>query len=446
MKEGKDLTQGDLLSNMIRFCVPLLITNLLNSIYNIVDGIWVGHLLGTDGLSAITNCWPIMIAAYAALAGVTVTTTVMVSQCFTSENREQIKDIITPLYVISVVIGMITIIVLLLTKNLAFNLFNTPHEVLLDAKSYITVYLIGFIFDFVGFCFISGIRAIGDSKTPLKILVVTEVLNIVLDPIFIKLGMGIKGAALATVISMVVSFILGFLYTRKSHLLKFDIKHLKIKKKFLKGVAILGTPIIIQELITVFTIMLEVNLSNSLGILGGSTYGIVSRFQEVVWVLGTTIKELITVVIGQFIGKNKYQKIKDVMINGLKLIIIPTIIIVLFIVMGSEVFARIFTNNNEVISLTVGYMHIVGIGYATVPLYQLLYGMVLGTGNTRYSFICNIISTISEIVIALKLNKVTGNVFFSLGIGISAWYILGIVLFGIYYFSKCWNKEQKSYV
>lgn len=446
MKDGKDLTEGNLFSNMVRFCFPLLIANLLNSIYNIVDGIWVGHLLGTDGLSAITNCWPIMLGAYSTLAGVTVTTTIMVSHCFTSDNREKIKDIITPLYVISTIIGIATTIMLIFTENFWFKLFNTPHEVLQGAKNYATVYLIGFIFNFIGSCFLSGIRAIGDSKTPLKILAITEILNIILDPFFIKLGYGVKGAAIATALSMILCFLLGFIYIMKNQFLKFDTKYLIIKKDFLKRFAILSLPIVVQELATVFTFVLEVNLSNSLGVQGGSTYGIVTRFQEVVWVLGHTINELITVVVGQFIGKNEYNRINDVMKNGLKLIIIPTIIIVSVIIWGSSLFARIFTNNSEVISLTVEYLHIVGIGYATIPLYQLLYGMVLGVGNTRYTFINNIISIITEIVIVLNLNKATGRVFFSLGIGISSWYIVGIIMFSIYYFSNCWNKENKLYM
>ena len=116
MSDGKDLTDGNLFSNMIKFCLPLLITNILNSIYNIVDGIWVGQLLGYSGLSAITNCWPILLGAYAVLAGVTVTTTIMVSQCFTSEKKEKIKDIITPLYAISALTGIITTLVFILSE------------------------------------------------------------------------------------------------------------------------------------------------------------------------------------------------------------------------------------------------------------------------------------------------------------------------------------------
>lgn len=444
MSEGKDLTKGNLLSNMIKFCLPLLITNLLDSIYNIVDGIWIGRLVGDSGLSATTNCWPIMLVAYSFLAGVTVTTSIMVAQHFASKDREKIKEVITPLYVISIIMGFVTAALLWLTEDFWFNLFNTPIEVIPEAKDYISVYLIGFIFNFLGFTMVSGMRAIGNSKTPLKILAATEIANIILDPIFIKLGYGVKGAAIATAVSMLLSLLLSFLYVRKSDLLKFDIKYLKFNKEFLKQASILGIPMIIQQVTTIFTIMLEVNISNSLGVVGGSTYGIVSKFQEVVWVLGNAINELITVVVGQFVGKSEFNRIKDVMKNGLKLIIAPIIMIAVFVIFGSELFAKIFTNNEDVILSTIEYMHIVGVGYTFVPLCQLLYGMVLGLGNTRFSFVTSTTATITEIVVAIYLNNTTHRVFYALGVGITMWYVVEIVMFAIYYFSKRWYKTEKE--
>lgn len=446
MSEGKDLTKGNLLSNMIKFCLPLLITNLLDSIYNIVDGIWIGRLVGDTGLAATTNCWPIMLVAYSFLAGVTVTTSIIVSQHFASKDREKIKEDITPLYIISIIMGIITSGLLLLTRDFCFNLFNTPIEVIPSAKDYINIYLIGFMFNFVGFTMISAIRAIGNSKTPMKILVVTEIANIILDPVFIKLGLGVKGAALATAVSMLFSLVLSYLYIRKSELLKFDFKYLKFEREFIKRVSVLGIPMIIQQVTTIFTIMLEVNISNSLGVVGGSTYGIVSKFQEVVWVLGNAINELMTVVVGQFVGKQEFNKIKYVMKNGMKLIIIPIILIATFIIWGSEVFAKVFTNNGEVIASTVEYMHIVGIGYTFIPLCQLLYGMVLGLGNTKFTFVASISATITEVIVALYINNMTHRVFLSLGIGITMWYFVEIAMFAVYYFSKCWYKKTEKEV
>lgn len=445
--EGKDLTRGNLLKNMFSFLIPLFFANLLNSIYNIADGIWIGKLIGDTGLSATTNCWPIILIAYSFVDGIAVATSILISHNYTKKNNNEIKQIITPLYAISIILSIIVVLLLILTENLFFILFNTPKEVLKDAKDYINICLIGFIFNIVGTTMTSGIRAIGNSKIPLRILAITEMLNIILDPILIKMGLGIKGAAFATAISMFLFLIISFIYVSKSNLLKFNKKYLIIKMSFIKKIASLGTPMIVQEITTLFTIFFEIRLSNLLGIIGGSTYGIVSKFQSIVWILGTSICELITIVVGQFVGKNKYNKIKEVLKNGIIISILPIILIALFITFFAETYSKIFSSNQEVISTSVLYLHFAGIGYTFVPLCQLLYGFVLGLGNTKFSFITSIIATLTEFAVAIYLYRLINNVFISLGIGISMWFIVEIIIFSIYYFSNKWkvnNIKQES--
>lgn len=446
MSEGKDLTKGNLFNNMIRFFLPLLITNLLNSIYNIIDGIWIGRLVGDNGLASTTNCWPIMLVANSILVGVTVTTSVLVSHHFASKDREKIKDIVTPMYIISLIMGIFTSLILILTEDFWFNLFNTPTEIIKDAKGYITIYLIGYMFNFIAFTAIDAIRAIGNSKTPLIILAITEISNIILDPIFIKLGLGVGGAALATAASMLLSLVLSYLYIRKSNLLRFDRKKIRFEKEFLKKVCVLGIPMMVQQLATIFTIMIEVNISNSLGIVGGSTYGVVSKFQEVVWVLGNAINELLTVVVGQFVGKKEFYKMKDVMKNGFKITIFPMAIIAIFVIFFSEMFTKIFTNSNEVIITAVEYMHIIGIGFTIAPLCQFFSGFVLGIGNTRYTFVASVTASAVEIIVILILYNTIHKAFMSLGIGIDMWYVVEAIMFAIYYFSKCWWKKEESVI
>ena len=440
MSEGKDLTQGNLLKNMVRFCLPILLTNLLNSIYNVVDGIWVGRLVGDEGLAATTNCWPIMLLSYSFLSGITVSISVLVAQHFSSTNKDKIKEIVTPMYVISLIVGIFAAILLIFTKDFWFKLFKTPTQIMDSAKGYITIYLLGYIFDFLAFTILEAVRATGNSKSPLSILVFTEIVNIILDPIFIKLGFGVKGAAIATVISMLISFILSCIYIRKSELLKFRINNLKFSKELLLKVSKLGIPMIVQQQLTLTTIMLEVNISNSMGIEGGSTYGISSKFQEVVWIIGNTINSLITVVVGQFVGKKEFDKMKDVMKNGLKIALVPMGATIIFLIFFSENFSRIFTENDKVIAMTTNYMYFVGFGYAFVPICQLLYGFILGIGNTRFTFVTSVIASIVEIIAILILNNMTHKVFMSLGIGISLWYVAEIFIFAIYYYSKKWLK------
>lgn len=443
MQEGTDLTKGNLFNNMLKFSIPLLLTNLLSSMYNIVDGIWIGRLIGDAGVATTTNCWPIILVASSILTSVTVTTSVMVSQRYASKEREEIKNVITPLYIISIILGVITAGTLILSLDFWFNIFNTPQEILQMSREYLTIYLIGYICQFFEMTIIEAIRATGNSKTPLILLTVVMITNIVLDPIFILLGFGIGGAAIATAISMFLGLVIDLIYVKKrSELLCFNIKHIKFTKAFINEASKIGFPMMIEELSTIFTIMVEVYVSNSLGVVGGSSYGIVSKLQQVIWIIGGTVCTLLTVVVGQFIGKGDFDNLSKVLINGLKLIFVPTTLIALFIIFGANWFCTIFTNSREVIETAINYLNIVGIAFTLVPLCQLLYGFILGTGKTKYTFAYCAFASIAEIVIVLYIYNQYNKPLEAMGLGILAWYVILIVLCTIFYFRKKWKTSE----
>lgn len=439
--EGKDLTQGNLFSNMVKFCIPLLITNLLNSMYNIVDGIWIGRLVGDDGVAAVTNCWPITLIASSILSGIAVTASVMVAQRFTSTEREGIKNIITPIYIVAILLGLATSGILIISIDLLLKLLNTPNEILTMSKQYLIIYLIGYVFTFFAHTIISSIRATGNSKAPLVLLTLTNIVNIILDPIFISMGFGVVGAAIATAVAMIFELAINLIYINtKTKLLKFDKKFMKLKKEFLSEVLKLGIPVMFAELSTILTIMMEVYISNALGVVGSSAYGIVSKLQSFFYVLGESIKTMMTVVVAQFIGKNDFNDMTKVMKNGLKIIGVTTILIAMFLIFCSRWFCSIFTMNEEVIESAIIYLRVVGIAFVLIPLCQMMLGFVLGTGNTRFSFITLFIASIAEIIILLVIQ---GNYMplIALGISIIAWYIITNVMCIGYYFSNKWKKE-----
>lgn len=443
MLEGTDLTTGNLFKNMLKFCIPLLLTNLISSMYNIVDAIWIGKLIGDAGVATTTNCWPIILVASSVLTAVTVTTSVMVSQRYSGTDREKIKDVVSPLYVISIILGLITSAILILSLNFWFDIFNTPNEILDMSKRYITIYLIGYICQFFQMTIIEAIRATGNSKTPMILLTTAMLVNVILDPILISAGLGISGAALATAISMVLGLVIALIYVgRNSKLLCFYRKHIKFEKDFINETVKIGVPMMIEELSTIFTIMTEVYVSNSLGVVGGSSYGIVSKLQQVIWIIGGTVCTLLTVVVGQFIGKKDFENLPNVMKNGLKLIALPTLAIALFIIFGAEWFCTIFTNSKDVIDTAINYLHIVGIAFTLVPLCQLLYGFILGTGKTKYTFAYCGFASIMEIVIVLYIYNVYNKPLEAMGLGILAWYVILIALCAFYYFKKKWKTEE----
>lgn len=366
--EGKDLTKGNLFKNMVKFCIPLFITNLLNSMYNLIDGIWVGRLVGDDGVATVTNCWPITLIASSVLSGIAVTASVMVAQKFTSTEKEKIKNIITPMYIVAFLIGLLTSGILIVTLDLWLKLLNTPAEIFIDSKRYLIIYLIGYIFNFLAYTIVESIRATGDSKTPLILLTITNIVNIVLDPIFIKIGLGIVGAAIASALAMIIELIICLIYiNKKSELLKFNKQFVKLTKSFLKELFKIACPMIFAEL--------------------------------------------------------------------------STILIAIFLIFFSRWFCTIFTTNEEVIQTAISYLNIIGFAFILIPLCQMLIGFVMGTGNTRYVFVCLFISSISETIVLFAIQNKYNAPFIALGVSILVWYIINIILCAFYYFSNKWKSS-----
>lgn len=273
--EGKDLTKGNLLKNMLYLLIPLLLTNLLNSIYNIVDGIWVGNLVGEAGVSAITNSFPIITIIRSIGYGVFTAVSIIVAQYYGAKKFEKIKDLLGTVYLISIIIGVISIIGIYLTSNIWLNLLNTPKEVFEVTKQYLLINIIGLLFNMILTDIIMALRAIGNTKIPLVFVTITSILNIILDPIFIKIGMGVTGTAVATMISILIGLIIAIIYVnKKSKLLNIEFNYLKLKKGNIKQIIKLGLPITFEEIFLAIVAVFSVGISNQAGIIGSAAYGI----------------------------------------------------------------------------------------------------------------------------------------------------------------------------
>ena len=196
-----------------------------------------------------------------------------------------------------------------------------------------------------------ALRAIGNSKIPLIFVGISTTINLILDPILINLGLGVSGAAIATVIAMIVGTFVALIYVnKKSELLKVDFKYLKLEKEHIKQFLKTGIPVIIEELFISSTLLLEVNISNATGVIGSASYGVISKLEQIIIIIGASLKTMATVTVGQFIGNNEVQNSVKVMQEGLKLAIVPTILIILVVFVFPRQYCQIFISSEEVIT------------------------------------------------------------------------------------------------
>ncbi len=440
--EGKDLTKGKLLKNMTVLLIPLILTNLLNSIYNIVDGIWIGNLVGENGVSAITNCYPLTLIVTAISTGLAIATSVLVSQYYGAKDEEKLKSVIGVSYLTTIIVGILTATIMIITSRFWLNLLNTPKEIFDITRQYLIIYLIGCIFNYLLTVIMEALRAIGNSKTPLVFVGISTTINLVLDPILIKLGLGVAGAAIATLIAMAIGTFIAVMYVNlKSKLLKVNFRYLKFNKEYLKQFLKTGLPVIVEEWFIAGVILLEVNISNATGVIGSASYGVVSKLEQVIMVIGASFKTMATVTVGQFIGNEQIEKSIDVMKQGLKLVLIPTIIIILVVFVFPRQFCQIFVSSEQVISMAMMYLSVVGISHILLPTRQLLHGFIVGTGHTKFVLFSATLATGVEVMTILILRNTNIENLVVLGIGILLWVLTEMILNTIYYLSKKWQAQ-----
>ncbi len=441
--EGRDLTKGNLLKNMLLLIIPLFLTNLLNSIYSIVDGIWIGNLIGENGVAVITNCYPLTYIVTSISTGLAVATSVMVSQYYGAKDNDKLKSVIGVTYLTTIIVGCIVSLFMIITSSLWLKLLNTPLEIFSITRQYLILYLIGSMFNFILMVIMEALRGIGNTRVPLIFVGISTTINLILDPILIRLGLGITGTAIATLIAMVIGTFIAIIYVNnRSKILRIDFKYFKFDKKILTQFLKTGIPIMFENCFLAGMHLLEVNVSNSTGVISNAGYGVAGKVEQMISIMSSSIKTMATVTVGQFIGIKKVKESINVMEQGLKISVIPTVLIFIVGFVLPRHICRIFVSSEEVISMAIIYLSAVRIAYIILPTKELLHGFIIGTGHTKFVLFSVGVSSIVEVVTILILKNTSVNNLTALGTGVLLWVITALILDIIYFFSNRWQKNS----
>ena len=283
---GKDLTESKVSSTLITLLVPILLSNTLNVVYNIVDSIWIGNIIGPLGLSAVAVSFPITLMMGSFAFGVNMANGVIVSQYYGAKDYNTVSHVIKVSTTLGVIILFTVGSLMFIFAKKILIIMNTPKDALDMAVIYLRITIIGLPFAYSYFFISSILRAVGDSVRPLIFLIVSSIVNIILDPILIKgffiiPAMGLKGAAIATVISQCISVLISTSYLKiKNSFIKinpfiftFDIN---ITKKIMK----LAIPISSNQFIVAFGWLIITRLISSFGDAASATVAIVNRVES----------------------------------------------------------------------------------------------------------------------------------------------------------------------
>lgn len=199
MEAKIDFISGNTKKCFSAMIVPLIIAMYLNMAYNIVDSLWIGNMLGENAYATLTNSTPIILILTSIGMGATAGLSILISQAVGSKNKKRIERIISTSLIMSVTFAIVITIILEVALPTILSMLNTPDVLFVDASSYLRIYVLGYVAVFLYLYFTAVLRSFGDSMFQTIAILVSTVLNAILDPIFIRF-LGFNGAAIATLL------------------------------------------------------------------------------------------------------------------------------------------------------------------------------------------------------------------------------------------------------
>jgi len=394
--EPVDMTEGAPWKKIVFFTVPMLVGNIAQQLYNTVDSVVVGNYVGDNALAAVGSAGPILNLLLVLFVGISVGAGIIVSQYFGAKEREKLSVTIGNCITLTAIATVLVMVVASLVSRPLLELLDTPESIIDWCQSYLLILFIGS----AGLAFyniLSGIlRGLGDSMSALAYLLVSTVVNIILDVVFVaKLEMGVSGVALATVIAQLISAVLCFLRLRKMVDL-FDMKpqYLKLERYHALKIVQLGLPSGITQAIFSMAMIVVQSLTNSFGEMFIAANVIVMRVDGFAMMPNFSFGTAMTTYAGQNVGAKMHDRVEKGAKQGTWIAMGVSAVLTSLILLFGKSLMGIFTKTPELVDLSREMMGILAVGYVAMAVTQSLSGVMRGAGDTVTPMWISIVTTI----------------------------------------------------
>lgn len=434
------MTEGSILKQILKFAIPIFLGNLFQQLYNMVDSLVVGNFVGADSLAAIASTGSLIFLLVGLFTGIFSGAGVVISRYFGAGDTKKVQASIHTSVAFGIISGIIMTILGTLLAPQILKLMGTPPEIFDKAVTYVRIYFAGII-TVVMYNTANGIfQAVGNSKSPLYYLIISSIINVVLDLLFVVVfKMGIAGAAIATVIAQATSVCLAFYnLTHTTDVHRVTLKKIKIHKDLLKEILSFGIPSGVQNsVIALANIVVQSNI-NAFGATAVAGCGSYSRIEGFVFIPVTSFAMSMTTFIGQNLGAKKYARAKKGTYFGItiSMIMAETIGIIFFIF--APFLISMFTNESSVVIYGVRQARTIAPFYFLLAFSHCLAGILRGAGKSKIPMIvmlvCWCLIRVTYITIATRFFPEINIIFWAYPL---TWTLSSIV-FLIYYLKSNW--------
>lgn len=414
LKQDEKLGSAPLGKLIAEMAVPAVAAQIINVLYNIVDRIYIGHIhgYGDMALTGVGVTFPILmvISAFSAFAGMGGAP--LASIQLGKKNYEGAEKILGNCVSLLLIFSVILTVVFSVFKTPVLYAFGASDTTIVYAEQYISIYLIGTIFVQFAVGLNTFISGQGNARTAMFSVLIGAVINIVLDPIFIfTFGMGVRGAALATIISQAVSavWVIRFLTSKKS-VIRIRRKHVRLSAKTVGSIAALGiSPFIMQSTESLVMITLNSGLQKYGGDLYVGTMSIMTSIMQLIVIPVQGISQGVQPIMSYNFGAGKLKRVKGAFVRMAAVCLAATIVLAGLAVLKPVIYARVFTSNQELISLTCKVMPVYFLGITVFGIQMACQTTFLSLGQAKVSLVIALLRKIILLIpLAIILPKFMG--------------------------------------
>lgn len=443
----RDFTQGNITKQLVTFAFPLFLSNLLQVVYNMVDMIVVGHVLGKEGLSAVSVGGDVTHLLTFISMGFASAGQVLIARLIGGRQEEKIGRFVGTMCGFLFSCALMLTVLGLVFQPAMLRLMNTPAESLAGAQSYATVSMAGLLFIY-GYNIVSAIlRGMGDSRHPFIFISLAAVLNLILDVVFVVVfRMGAGGAALATIISQGVSFITCACFLirhRAEYKLNITLRHFVCwDQSMLLSLIKLGVPMAIKSASVMVSKLFVNSFINAYGVAVSAFAGIANKLSSVSMLVSNAMNTAGSTVVGQNLAAGKFDRVKKILLRIAYITLSMAALFSLVIILFPEEIFGIFTADAAVMQIARGYIPIAVLLFFGAAMRAIMNALINGSGHTKINFATAILD---GIVMRIGLAVLFGLVMhmeytgFWLGDALAGFtpFLIGLV----FYVTGAWKKQ-----
>ena len=390
--KNNNLTEGKIWKVMLRFVLPIFLGTLFQSLYNTIDAIIVGRFAGKEALAAIESVLNFHRLPVSFFVGLSSGATIIISQYFGANKKDEVSKASHTAILFAIVGGLLLSVLSCILSPFFIRLIKVPEEIFYQAQIYTIICFSGIMVSMI-YNIGSGIlRALGDSKTPFYILIVSNILNIILDLILVVVfNLGVIGVGFATLISQIASAILIFIILLRTKLdCKIYINKICFYKKYLKEIFRLGLPIGVQSVLYPISNTIIQSSINTFGVNSIAAWAISGKLDFLIWTVSDAFSIAISTFVAQNYGAEKHQRAR----NGIKAALIMSMVTIFVIssilYLYNKPLAYFLIDDKNIVDLTSKIIKLIAPLYFIYVIGDVLSGAIRGIGDTFNPMIINI--------------------------------------------------------